>query len=81
MTNFAYGDCIVATRIDDDNTLVRFDDERVWTSVIEILSRRDVLRVKLLQDMSELLFMEVDVMVPTDKSCSIFACVHIPREP
>lgn len=81
MLNFAYGDCVTAVRVDDDNSLVRFDDERVWLSVIEILSRRNILRVKLMQDMSELLFMEVDVMVPTDKTCEIFACVHLPREP
>jgi hypothetical protein len=81
MLNFAYGDCVVATRVDDNNSLVRFDDDRVRFSVIGLLALRDIHRVRLLQDMSTLLFMQVDVMVPVDENYDVFACVHLPREP
>jgi hypothetical protein len=81
MTNFAYGDCVVARRVDDNNTIVRFDDNRVRFNVIGLLALRDIQRVRLLQDMSELLFMQVDVMVPVDLTYEEFVCVHLPREP
>lgn len=71
----------VATYVDDHNVLVRFDDDRIRFHVIGLLAVRDARRVQLLRAMSELLFMEVDVMVPTDLTYEIFACVHLPREP
>ena len=71
----------VATYVDDNNVRVRFDDDRIRFGVIEILACRDVRRVHLLRAMSELLFMEVDIMVPVDLTYEEFVCVRLPREP